>query len=161
MSELKDHVKLFEKAAEALKKVVKPLPEASEELPLIEAALATLQRVDRAGAVHDLRAREIVVRAEFDAKFAARRQDLETKARQAGLSYRRSARSDKIDNLEVEYSNRKVKILVGSEELTTFEEIDGAKVIERIQTELDRLKGMLLPREIFFGVLKIVRRSDL
>lgn len=154
MSELTGHVKSFEKAVDALKKADKAPATDGDALNLLSSALSALDGLDLAHARQAILDRQTVVREALEQQLATRRQDLEHAAREAGLTFRRLSASDRVGPFGVDYSSRKVKLSVGSEELTAFEEISGSKVLERIVAEQDRLTAALLPRDKFFKVLK-------
>ncbi len=154
MAELKDHVKQFEKAVEALRKADKASGSEAERLALIEAARAALGTVDLSATQQFLSDAEGEMRRRVQEQLSQRRQGLDTKARELGLVHRRLSDVDKVGAFTLKYSNRKVRIFVGDEELTSFEEVDGTKVVERVVEETVRLDAMLLPRDRFFRVLK-------
>ncbi len=154
MSELTGHVKQLEKVVEALKKVDKAPSSEGDVLNLLTAALSALDGLEVSLARQAVVDRQALAREAVEQQVATRRQDLEHAARAAGLTYRRLSKSDKVAAFGVDYSNRKVKLTVGSEELMSFEETSGSKVLERIVAERDRLNAGLLPREQFFRVLK-------
>lgn len=154
MSELTGFVKQLEKVVDALKKADKAPPSEGDTLHLLSSALSALDGLDILVARQSVLDRQALVREALEQQVAARRQDLEHAARAAGLPFRRLSASDKVGAFGVEYSNRKVKLTVGSEELISFEETSGSKVLERVVAERDRLNAALLPREKFFKVLK-------
>ena len=154
MSELTDHLKQLEKVVEALRKADKASSSDGDTLNLLTGALSALDGLDISLARQAVVGQQALAREAQEQQVAARRQDLEHGARAAGLPYRRLSKSDKVAAFGVDYSNRKVKLTVGSEELTSFEEASGSKVLERIVAELQRLNAALLPREQFFRVLK-------
>ena len=154
MSELTGHVKQLEKVVAALKKADKAPSSDGDTLNLLTGALSALDGLDVPLARRAVVDRQAHVRDSLEQQVAVRRQDLERGARAAGLPYRRLSKSDKVAAFGVDYSNRKVKLTVGSEELLSFEETSGSKVLERIVAEQGRLNAAMLPREQFFRVLK-------
>lgn len=154
MSELTGHLKQLEKLVDALKKADKAPASQTETLQLLSGALSDIDGLDLARTRQLILDRQAVVREALEQQVAARRQELEHAAREAGLPYRRLSASDRVGPFGVDYSSRKVKLNVGSEELIAFEETSGQKVLERIVAEQDRLNAALLPREKFFKVLK-------
>ena len=152
MSELTGHLKQLEKLVDALKKADKAPASQTETLQLLSGALSDIDGLDLARTRQLILDRQAVVREALEQQVAARRQELEHAAREAGLPYRRLSASDRVGPFGVDYSSRKVKLNVGSEELVAFEETSGPKVLERIVAEQDRLNAALLPREKFFKV---------
>ena len=154
MSELTDHIKRLEKLVDALKRVDKAAPDEGETLSLIDGALSALGSLEVQLINQSVLNLQAVVGNAVEKLLAERRQDLEHSARAASLPYRRLSKSDRVALFEVNYSNKKVKLTLGSEELTSFEEISGSKILQRINVELERLDASLLPRAQFFRVLK-------
>jgi hypothetical protein len=154
MSELTGHVKQLEKLVDALKKADKVSASESDTLGLLASALSSLDGFDVSRARQAILERQTLVREALEQQISARRQELEQAARAAGLPFRRLSASDRVGSFSVDYSSRKVKLSVGSEELVTFDETSGSKVLERIVAEQDRLNALLIPRERFFKVLK-------
>lgn len=163
MSELTGHIKQFEKLVETLKKVDRAAAGDGDAFTLIDGALSALGALDLQPAKQVVLDRQSSFRQAVEQQLSNRRQDLENSAREAGLTYRRSSKSDRVSVFGVDYSNRKVKLTIGSEELTSFEEINGSKVVQRITAELARLNDSLLSRDQFFKVMKAsfaLARSD-
>lgn len=154
MSELTGYVKQIEKLADALKKAEKATASESEAVSLLAGALSALDGLDVTRARQAIVERQTLVRESLEQQVAARRQELEHAARAAGLPFRRLSASDRVGSFSVDYSSRKVKLSIGSEELVTLDETSGSKVLERIVAEQDRLNASLIPRERFFKVLK-------
>lgn len=154
MGELKEFAKQFEKAAEALKKLEKSSAGDSDQLGLLESASTAVRTVDVAATTRCLENMDVTVRKAIEKALDARREELESSLRKIGLDYRRLSKSDRAGVFGVEYAGRKVRLFVGSEELTSFEEISGVRIAERIEAQKKRLDELLLSRELFFQVLR-------
>lgn len=154
MSEFKSDLKLLEQAVAALRKADKASTADDERLGLVRSAKSALEEIDLNAAKGRLKSLEDELRGRVEARLASRRQDLEAKAREVGLQYRRLSSKDKVGVFELAYANYKVQLFVGSERLMTIEEVDGTRIAERVVDEQRRLDEMLLPRDRFFRVLK-------
>lgn len=154
MSQLIGHIKQFQKLVNAFKKADKAQGSEDDELKLLAGALNALDALDVAQARQGVVDRQILLNEVIKNQLAARRQELENAARASGVSFRRLSTSDRVGPFGVEYSNRKVRLSIGSEELIAFDEISGSKVFQRIVAEQNRLNSALLPREKFFEVMK-------
>lgn len=154
MNDLKDYAKRLERAAKTLRELEKAGDLADDPLSLAKQARVALEGLDIA-TLRDLLANaERSLKERIDAQLAERRQGVSDRARELNLSYRRQSEADLVGAFSLKYSARKVRVLVGDEELTLFDEVDGRKVVDRLVAEKTRVDAMLLPRERFFQVLE-------
>lgn len=93
------------------------------------------------------------VQAEIDESLQRRRETLLGEARKLGLSAKRFGDFDRIDIFKVSYKGKRVRIEIGSEPVAEFDESDGAKVLEKIQDERNKLENSPFKRERFFRLL--------
>jgi hypothetical protein len=124
------------------------------QLKLLAEAIDALKAIDINSAVDLLAQKLSEAEAQFELKLAERRQSLELAARDAHLTHRRLSNIDKVGLFELSYSKAKVTVKIGSEILTTIEEIDGRKLVDRLVLEQKALEENILPRDLFFKSLK-------
>jgi hypothetical protein len=145
----------FDKVSSTLTALEKNKGGMEVELKLLAEALDALKAVETKSAL-DLLARKLSeVEAQFEKVLAERRQTLELAARDAQLTHRRLSNIDKVGLFELSYSKAKVIVKIGSEMLTTIEEANGKKLVDRLVLEQKALEESVLPRDRFFKALKL------
>jgi hypothetical protein len=155
MAELKDCIKQIDKLSRALKAADKLDGAGIAEFDALEKALAACKTFDRSS-IESLLSRKLdELRRSVDASLESRRQALEHAAVGGELAFRRLGSYDRVGPFKIEYSKRTVTISIGSEALTSVEEIDGQKLFEKIASEAALLNALVLPRESFFRVVKV------
>jgi hypothetical protein len=84
-----------------------------------------------------------------------RRTALAEAAREAGWIYTRFGDRDRLGEFDLHYSKSKVKIVFGSEELTTTSLIDGRKIFDLVRQERQKMESVMLSRGEFFNILRL------
>ncbi|MEI6761309.1 MAG: hypothetical protein WCO22_12780 [Betaproteobacteria bacterium] len=153
--EIKVISKSIDKVRTALKALDQNKRSLADEFSLLTDAIEVLNTLDTKSVIDQLQQRLSNVKLLFEQQLANRRQTLEIAARDARLTHRRLSSVDKVGLFEVGYSNAKVTVKIGSENLTTFEEVDGKKLVERLTLEQKNLEESALPRDRFFKALKL------
>ena len=153
--DIKSISKLIDKVRSALKALEQSKGQVADELNLLADVIDAIKAIDTTLAVDLFRRELLEAEAIFDNQLAERRQTLEAAARDAHFTHRRLTSVDKVGLFEVSYSKVKVTVKIGSETLTTLEEVDGKKLVERLKLEQKNLEENTLPRDRFFKALKL------
>jgi hypothetical protein len=155
MSNLKEHTKSVQRLLEAMREAEKTSGDPQIHQAAIEAALkaaATCQASAVTAALEEARRQ---VEETVSALLLERRTALAEAARDAGWRYTRLGEQDSLGEFYVQYSKAKVKILIGSEELTSTNLVDGRKLFDFLRQERQRLEAAILPRGDFFNALRL------
>lgn len=153
--EIKAISKSIDRVRSALKALEQSKGNVADEFNLLADAIDVLKTLDTKSVIDQLQQRLSEVEVLFEQQLVERRQTLEIAARDARFTYRRLSSVDKVGLFEVSYSKVKVTVKIGSEMLTTFEEVDGKKLVERLKLEQKNLEESALPRDGFFKALKL------
>lgn len=92
--------------------------------------------------------------ARIDNSLNERREVILQASRSAGIQCKRYGDYDRVDIFKVIYLGKKIRLEVGSELATEFEESDGLRTLERIQEERKRMENSPFARERFFLLLQ-------
>ena len=145
----------FGKARKALAPLSKPNETSpTEVMSALGKAISALRTINLEGVLSDLdRQRAELARRREDA-FERRREDLTRSAKEGGWTVRRLRHYDFVGCFQVNYKQERVTLRVGSEVLTTLNEVDGVTLYSRLQEEKERLDRFPFSRLDFFHSLK-------
>ena len=124
------------------------------QIRALDRALRELRKLDFATALSNL---ESYVTQLKDARAEAlrnRREELQRRAKKFDWPHKRLKEYDFVGCFEVRYREERVTLRLGSETLTTFDEVDGGKLFSRIEQEKRRLDDFPFNREDFFKLLE-------
>ena len=153
---LKDTPKALDKACKAFKAVVSVKPEETlkDTLALHNKAIAALQAIglEDVLCILEKECAELVRRRE-DA-FKDRREVLLRSAEEARWTVKRLKNYDFVGCFRVNYKKERVTILLGSELLSTVDEVDGKRLFAHLQSERKNLDEFPFERLNFFQSMK-------
>jgi len=155
MSISKDHTKALQRLVDALREADKASGDPLISKAAIEAAQKAVAGIDLDAINSDLEAIKRQIDQEIDRLVFERRMALAEAAREAGWPYTRIGEQDRVGEFCVQYAKTKVKILIGTEELTTTTEPDGRKLFGLLWQELRKAEASMLTRGAFFNSLRI------
>lgn len=143
----------LDRARKALAPTMKTMtPNQAMSLAPLDKAITALRPISKI--FSDLEQHRIELDREHQAKLANRREDLLRTARDAQWSVRRVGAYDFVGCFQVNYSNDRVTLRIGSEELTSFDEVDGNELFTRLRDERGKLDESLFVRSDFFRSIK-------
>ena len=145
----------FGKARKALAPLSKPNETSSAEvMSALTKAISTLRTIKLEGVLSELDRQHAALTLRRDEAFKRRREDLARSAKAAGWAVRRLRHYDFVGCFQVNYKQERVTLRVGSEVLTTLDEVDGVALFSHLQKEKERLDGFPFSRLDFFHSLK-------
>lgn len=117
-------------------------------------ALDALRAIDVTSLVRDLQRRhDDAVRRE-ELALDHRRESLRRAAEAAGWSFRRMQVHDLVGCFRIDYKGVRVSLQLGSEVADQFDEVDGARLFERVNALRERLESVPLSRSRFLLTMK-------
>ena len=150
------HLKELQRLVGALKKLhatKKPLSDDHLAEALAEAiAAARLLNLSELLATLEQQARDVAGR--IDSAVEHRRENLLKSARARDMPHKRFGDFDRVGPFKVSYKGKKTRLELGSELALEFEEVDGVKVFERIQQQLEALEKEPLARDELFRTIR-------
>ena len=159
---LPDTLKALDRDFKALgkaRKALAPLSKPNETSPTevtsaLTKAISTLRTIKLESVLSDLdrQLAELIRRREY--AFKCRREDLARSAKAAGWAVKRLRHYDFVGCFQVNYKQERVTLRVGSEVLTTLNEVDGVTLFSHLQEAKKRLDGFPFSRPDFFQSLK-------
>jgi hypothetical protein len=155
MTDFKEPIKRLNRLLDALREADKASGDPQARQVALEAALKALTALQEMALNEALASESGEAARAVSGLIDQRRYAVAEAARAAGWTVTRLGERDRVGDFYVHYSKSKVRLLVGSEELTTSTEADGKKLFALIQDELRKLESAVLPRSDFFGVLRI------
>lgn len=151
----KEHTKSLQKLLEALREADRASGEPQALKAAIEGAQKAAAGVNLAAVISELGEARRSLDQEIERLVFERRTGLSEAAREAAWPYTRLGDQDRVGEFYVQYAKAKVKVLIGSEELTTTTEPDGRKLFMLLQQELRNAEASTLPRAAFFNALRM------
>ena len=159
---LPDTLKALDRDFRALGKARKTLAPLSnpvetsptEAMSALAKAISALRAIRLESVLSDLDRQHAALILRWDEAFKRRRDDLARSARAAGWAVKRLRRYDFVGCFQVNYKQERVTLRVGSEVLTTLNEVDGFTLFSRIQEAKKQLDGFPFSRPDFFQSLK-------
>ena len=151
--------KAFDKARKALAPLSKRNDaSATEVVSTLGKAISTLRTIKLESVLSDLDHQHAALTLRRDEAFKRRREDLARSAKEGGWTVRRLKHYDFVGCFQVNYKQERVTLRVGSEVLTTLDEVDGVALFSHLQEEKDRLDRFPFSRPDFFHSLKDATR---
>ena len=145
----------FGKARKALAPLSKPNEASTTEvMSALSKAISTLRAIKLESVLLDLDRQHAALIQHRDEAFKRRRDDLARSAKGADWAVKRLRQYDFIGCFQVNYKQERITLRVGSEVLTTFNEVDGVTLFSHLQEEKERLDGFPFSRPDFFHSLK-------
>ena len=143
------------KARKALAPLSKPNEASTTEVvSVLSKAISTLRAIKLESVLLDLDRQHAALIQHRDEAFKRRRDDLARSAKGADWAVKRLRHYDFIGCFQVNYKQERVTLRVGSEVLTTFNEVDGVTLFSHLQEAKKRLDGFPFSRSEFFHSLK-------
>lgn len=154
---LKDAPKALDKACKALKDMVSAEQRETslkDAIALRNKAIAALQAIGLEDMLHILEQEWADLVRHRDDAFKNRREKLLQSAEEAGWTIKRLKNYDYVGCFRVNYKQERVTVQLGSERLLTFDEVDGARLFARLQSERENLDRFPFHRRNFFQSMK-------
>ena len=125
-----------------------------ERLSVLDKFITALQAIDVETVLPGLESERATLARSRDEAFARRREDLLRAAKEAGCSARRLKDYDYVNGFRVNYKQERVTLILGSERLDVFDEVDGTRLFSRIKEARGKLEGFPFTRADFFRSVK-------
>lgn len=151
---LVDTKKEFEKASKTVAILLKHKGGGLGEISTLDKTIAALKRINLDEVISVLNGQRSALAQSRDETLRHRREQLARSAKEAGWPVKRLKEYDFVGGFEVRYKLEQVKLRLGSEELTTFDELDGARLFLRLQEEKSKLEGFPFVRPDFIESIK-------
>ena len=159
---LPDTLKVLDRDFRALEKARKTLAPLSkpnqasptEVISTLAKATSTLRTLKLDSVLSALDRQHAELTRRQDEAFERRREDLARSAKVAGRAVRRLRHYDFVGCFQVNYKQERITLRVGSEVLTTFNEVDGMTLFSHLQEEKKRLDGFPFSRPDFLSLLE-------
>lgn len=153
---LKDAPKALDKACKALKAVVAVKPETTlkDALALQNKAIAAIQAIGLEDVLRILKQERDELALSRDDAFKCRREKLLRSAEKAGWTIKRLKNYDYVGCFRVNYKKERVTVLLGSEPLSTVDEVDGERLFAHLQSKRKNLDEFPFERLNFFQSMK-------
>lgn len=123
-------------------------------LEALRRTIAEAKALELDGLVEVLEANARDLDSRMTSALEQRRESLLNAAKTAGLAHKRFGSFDRVGPFKVTYRGRKVRLDLGSELVSEFEESDGAAILDRIREQLESLESNPFSREAFFRAVK-------
>ncbi len=161
---LVDTKKALDKASKAVAILVKPKIRGLGEVSTLDKAIEALKGINLDEVIPVLNGQRSALAQNRDEALRHRREQLARSAKEAGWPVKRLKEYDFAGGFQVSYKLEQVTLRLGSEELTTFDEPDGARLFTRLQQEKSKLEGFPFVRPDFIESIKdaihLARRQE-
>lgn len=143
----------LDRAKRSLAPTMKSTPNQAMSIASVDKAITALRPISEI--FSDLEQHRIDLDRAHQIKLVNRREVLLKTARDAHWNVRRTGDSyDFVGCFQVSYNNDRVKLLIGSEELSSFDEADGNELFVRLKDEREKLDESPFVRSDFFRSIK-------
>lgn len=142
----------LDRAKRSLSPTMKSTPNQAMSISSADKAITALRPISEI--LSDLEQHRIDLDRAHQTKLANRREVLLKTARDAHWNVRRTGDHDFVGCFQVNYNNDRVTLLIGSEELSSFDEADGNELFARLRDEREKLDESPFVRSNFFRSIK-------
>lgn len=147
------------KALDRARKAIGPLvtgktSSASDRIAALDKTIDALQLMESYRVFSVLNRERSNLQRGLEEALKNRREQLVKSAKESGTPIKRLKEYDFVAGFRVDYSKERVKLSLGSESLTTFDEPDGAGLFTRLKEERSKLEMLPFNREDFIEAMK-------
>ena len=148
--------KVLGKVTRSLTALAKASTDQGQAFSARERAVAALRDLDTKleGWVRDLDNEQAAYARQREAALDRRREDLARSAKEVGWTVLRRRDYDVVDCFRVSYKKDRVTVLLGSEKLDAFDEVDGKRLFSRLRAAREALDRFPFDRLGFLQALK-------